>query len=78
MIILLRGRGRRHIAGGRGKLEQLLINVSALSFLFFLKLSVEEEEEDEEIMEAKPGAESEQQDEDDNRETKDGKGFLTF
>lgn len=27
------------------------------------------------MMEAKPGAESEQQDEDDNRETKDGKGW---
>lgn len=56
-------------------MEQLLINMSALSFsfFFFYSLSVEEEEEDEEMMEAKPGPESEQQDEDDNRETKEGK-----
>ncbi|KAF1381488.1 hypothetical protein PFLUV_G00154490 [Perca fluviatilis] len=33
---------------------------------------VEEEEEDEEMMEAKPGPESELQDDDDNRETKEG------
>ncbi|XP_028316611.1 dynein cytoplasmic 1 intermediate chain 1a isoform X6 [Gouania willdenowi] len=33
---------------------------------------VEEEEEDEEMMEAKPGLEAEHQDEDDNREAKDG------
>ena len=71
MIILVR-RGGRHTAGGRGKLEQLLINMSAFSLSFFFLLSVEEEEEDEEMMEAKPGPESEQQDEDDNRENKEG------
>lgn len=55
-------------------MEQLLINMSALSlsFFFFNSLSVEEEEEDEEMMEAKPGPESEQQDDDENRETKEG------
>ncbi|XP_036947703.1 cytoplasmic dynein 1 intermediate chain 1 isoform X11 [Acanthopagrus latus] len=35
-------------------------------------LSEEEEEEDEEMMEAKPGPESEQPDDDENRETKEG------
>ncbi|XP_041868140.1 cytoplasmic dynein 1 intermediate chain 1 isoform X12 [Melanotaenia boesemani] len=35
-------------------------------------ISEEEEEEDEEMMEAKPGPESEQPDEDDNKETKEG------
>lgn len=57
------------MAGGQGKLEQLLINMHALSFFF---LSVEEEEEDEEMAEVKPGLESEQQDEDESRETKEG------
>lgn len=41
-------------------------------FLSFF-LSVEEEEEDEEMMAVKPGLESEQPDEDDNRETKEGR-----
>lgn len=41
-------------------------------FLFPFFLSVEEEEEDEEMAEIKPGLESEQQDEDDSRETKEG------
>lgn len=41
-------------------------------FLFSFFLSVEEEEEDEEMAEVKPGLESEQQDEDDDREAKEG------
>lgn len=57
------------VAGGQGKLEQLLINMHALS-LFFLSV---EEEEDEEMAEVKPGLESEQQDEDESRETKEGR-----
>lgn len=62
------------MAGGRGKLEQLLINKNALSFFLniYISLSVEEEEEDEEMLEVKPGLESEQQDDDENRETKEG------
>lgn len=74
MIILLKRRGRRHAEGGRGKLEQLLINMSALSCVFFSQtlFSVEEEEEDEEMMEAKPGPELEQRDEDESKETKEG------
>lgn len=35
MIISFKRRGRRHAEGGRGKLEQLLINMSALSCVFF-------------------------------------------
>uniref|UniRef100_A0A8C6PZD2 Dynein cytoplasmic 1 intermediate chain 1 n=1 Tax=Nothobranchius furzeri TaxID=105023 RepID=A0A8C6PZD2_NOTFU len=70
IIILLRRRGwRRHSEGGRGKLEQLLINMRAICL--FLS-PVEEEEEDEEMMEAKPGPESEQRDEDESKETKEG------
>lgn len=57
------------MAGGQGKLQQLLINMHALSFFF---PSVEEEDEDEEMAEVKPGLESEQPDEDDSRETKEG------
>lgn len=57
------------VAGGQGKLQQLLINMHALSFFF---PSVEEEDEDEEMAEVKPGLESEQPDEDDSRETKEG------
>lgn len=41
-----------------------------LSPFFFL--SVEEEEEDGELAEVKPGMESEQQEDDDSRETKEG------
>lgn len=58
------------MAGGQGKLEQLLINMHALSLFFFLSV---EEEEDEEMAEVKPGLESEQQDEDESRETKEGR-----
>lgn len=58
-------------------MEQLLINMSALSlvflfFFFFYSLSVEEEEEDEEMLEAKLGPEAELRDKDDNKESKDG------
>lgn len=53
----------------RGKLQQLLINMHALSFF---SPSVEEEDEDEEMAEVKPGLETEQPDEDDSRETKEG------
>lgn len=73
--IILKGEGggrERCVAGGQGKLEQLLINMRALSFSPFSP-SVEEEEEDEEMAEVKPGLESEQQDEDDSREAKEGR-----
>lgn len=78
MIILVRRMGGRLAAGGWGKLEQLLINTRVLSFspfsFIFLSLVVEEEEEeDEEMMETKPASESDQQNEDETNETKEGK-----